>query len=156
MIRLQPVESHRERTKVTSEDIPRLSAYSGSLIPELPEGIIKLSKIRPEWLTVDQPLRIAMMAATEYLLAYVGDLAKKDIEKARMISELVEVPVIKQIRGETVYLMEKKHLSDLILESASQIGEEAGKDLARRLIHSKTVTKQGETETSPSASQTQY
>ncbi len=138
---MQSIEGLRRKEKVTSEDIPRLSAYSGWLMSELPEGTTRLSKIRPKGLTVDKPFRIAMMAPTQYLMAYVHEIARKDVDKARLISELIDVPVVKQLQGESKYVVEKKHLSDVILEEASRIGEEAGKDLAKILVHSKVTPK---------------
>ena len=98
---------------------------------------MRLSKIRPKGLTVDKPFRIALMAPTEYLLAYVHEIARKDVAKARLISELIEVPLVKQLQGESKYVVEKKHLSEIILEEASRIGEEAGRDLARMMVQTK-------------------
>jgi len=129
--------SHHGREKSRNEDIPKLSAYSGSLVPHLSHGTIRLSKIRPPNLTVDSPLRIAMMASTSYLLAYVHEIARKDVERARLISELIEVPLVKQLEGTTKYVVEKRHLSDIILQEYSRVGEEAGEDLAKRVIYTK-------------------
>ena len=42
--------------------------------------------------------------------------------------------MVKQLQGESKFVVEKKHLSDVILEEASRIGEEAGKELAKILV----------------------
>lgn len=127
------------RSKYTSKDIPELSAYSGTLIANMSGAAIRLSKVRPEGLSVDKPLEIAMMAPTRYLLAYVHEIARKDIEKARTISELVEVPYVKQLQGESKYVVEKKHLSEIIFEEASRIGDEAAEDLAKMIFREAKV-----------------
>ncbi len=138
---LQSIEGFPHKGKTTTEDIPRLAFYSGSIMSELPEGTLRLSKIRPKGLTVDKPFRISMMAPTQYLLAYVQEIAKKDVEKARFISELVEVPVVKRLEGESKYVVEKRRLSAVILEETARIGEEAGRELSKIMLPAKAKTR---------------
>jgi len=115
--------------KVTTEDIPKLSCYSGSIVLNLSESPALLSKLRPEGLSVDNPLRISMESASEYLLAYVHEIAKEDPEKARMLSQTIYLPYVRKLEGKSSYIVEKKLLGDIVRERAAKLGREARKGI---------------------------
>lgn len=115
--------------KVTTEDIPKLSCYSGTIVLNLSDSPALLSKLRPEGLSVDNPLRISMESATEYLLAYVHEIAKEDPEKAAMISQTIYLPYVRKLEGKSSYIVERKLLGDIVRERAEKLGREARKGL---------------------------
>ena len=115
--------------KVTTEDMPKLSCYSGSIVLNLSESPALLSKLRPEGLSVDNPLRISMESASEYLLAYVHEIAKEDPEKARMLSQTIYLPYVRKLEGKSSYIVERKLLGDIVRERAAKLGREARKGI---------------------------
>jgi len=121
------------KNKVTTEDIPKLSCYSGSIVPHMSDSPALLSKLRPEGLSVDNPLRISMECVTEYMLAYVQEIAKTDMDKARTLSQSVYLPYVRKIEGKSSYIVERKLLADIIRERSAKLGQEAKKGL-RELI----------------------
>lgn len=115
--------------KVTTEDIPTLSCYSGALMPHMSDSPILLSKLRPEGLSVNNPLRISMESATEYMIAYVQEIARRDLDSARIISESVYLPYVRKLDGKSSHIVEKKLLADIIRERARKLGREAKEGL---------------------------
>lgn len=121
------------RSKVTTEDIPKLSCYSGSIVPHMSDSPALLSKLRPEGLSVDNPLRISMESITEYMIAYVQEIAKTDMDEARTLSQAVYLPYVRKIEGKSSYIVERKLLADIIRERSAKLGQEAKKGL-RELV----------------------
>jgi hypothetical protein len=78
---------------------------------------------------VDNPLRISMESITEYMLAYVREIAKKDIDKAQGIAESLYLPYVRKIEGKSSYIVEKRLLADILREKAIKLGIEAGKGI---------------------------
>jgi len=115
--------------KVTTEDIPKLSYYSGTIVPYMSDSPALLSHFRPEGLSVDNPLRISMESITEYMLAYVREIAKKDIDEARNISKSLYLPYVRKIEGKSSYIVERRVLADIVRERAAKLGIEARKGI---------------------------
>jgi hypothetical protein len=70
-----------------------------------------------------------MESITEYMLAYVREIAKTDIDKARNISELVYLPYVRKIEGKSSYIVEKRLLADIVREKATKLGIDARKGI---------------------------
>ena len=70
-----------------------------------------------------------MESVTEYMVAYIQEIAKKDIDEARMISQTLYLPYVRKIEGKSSYIVEKKLLADVIRERSSRLGTEARKGI---------------------------
>ncbi len=117
-------------TRLTEEKIPALSGYAGHLISEASLEPKILSKVRPRGLTVDRPLRVAMESATYYLLAYVESLAEREPERAKLIAESVEVPVVRKLGDSKAYIFEKRMLASVIEDKYRAIGSKVRENIS--------------------------